>query len=59
MQECASDLCEIGLVTILNQHDVMKCDFDRKDRTLIFQTTAQAEFLKEAGFVETTRATVN
>ena len=58
-QECASDLREIGLVTILNQHDVMKSDFDMRDRILMFQTAAQAELLEEAGFVETTPVVVN
>jgi hypothetical protein len=58
-EDCASELCEIGLVTILSQHDLMNSDFDMNDRTLLFMTAVQAEFLEEAGFVETTQKRLN
>jgi hypothetical protein len=43
----------------MDQEDVLQSDFDTKDRILIIQTSAEAEVLGEAGFVEITPAKLN
>jgi hypothetical protein len=57
--ECLADLCQIGLLTIWDQDDMLESDFDKRDRVLIVRSTVEAEVLAHADFVETTPAKVN
>jgi hypothetical protein len=58
-RECAADLALLGLLTIMDQDDVLKSDFDTKNRILTTTTSAEPEVLDEAGFVEITPAKPN
>jgi hypothetical protein len=56
---CAIDLCQIGLLTIMDQDDMLRSDFDTKDRMLLHLSTVEAKALEEAGFVEMSPAKLN
>jgi hypothetical protein len=57
--ECVADLSQLGLLTIMDHDDVLKSDFDTKDRILTTTTSAESEALDEAGFVAITPAKLN
>ena len=56
---CAIDLLRIGLLTIMDQDDVLQSDFETRDKILMTHTTIEADVLEEAGFVEIIPAKVN
>ena len=58
-RECLAELTEIGLLTIWEQDDMLKSDFDKEDRVLVVRTKVEAEVLAHAGFEEMTAAKVN
>jgi hypothetical protein len=49
---CAIDLRRIGLLTIMDQDDLLRSDFDTKDKIIWTRTDADPELLKSSGFVE-------
>jgi hypothetical protein len=57
--ECADDLCQIGLITIMDRQDVLESNFDIEDRILTTETDTVPELLEHAGFVEFTPSKLN
>ena len=57
--ECATELLDLGLLTIMEQEDVLKNDFDWTTKVLTTMVTADSEVLLQSGFVETTPAKPN
>ena len=57
--ECVSDLAQLGLLTIMDQDDVLKSDFDIKDRVLTTVASTEEDLLTKAGFVKITPAKLN
>ena len=55
-RECAADLCQIGLMTIMDEHEMLQNDFDAKDRIHLFLSSVEGEdeVFDNAGFLETT-----
>jgi hypothetical protein len=49
---CAIDLRQIGLLTIFDQDDLLRSDFDTKDKIIWTRVDADPEFLKKSGFTE-------
>jgi hypothetical protein len=56
---CATDLRQIGLLTIMDQDDLLRSDFDTRDKIIWTNDDADPELLKKSGFVEIIAATVN
>jgi hypothetical protein len=56
---CADDLCQIGLITIMDRQDVLESNFDIEDRILTTETDTVPELLENAGFVEFTQSKLN
>jgi len=56
---CAIDLGRIGLITILEQDEVLESDFETRDGILSTSASVEAAVLEQAGFVEIERASVN
>jgi hypothetical protein len=56
---CADDLCQIGLITIMDRQDVLESNFDIEDRILTTDTDTVPELLQNAGFVEFTPSKLN
>jgi hypothetical protein len=56
---CAIDLRRIGLLTIMDQDDMLRSDFDTKDRIVWTRTDADPELLRRSGFVEIIPAKAN
>jgi hypothetical protein len=49
---CAIDLGRIGLLTIMDQDEVLKSDFVTRERVLMTHTSVEVEVLEQEGFNE-------
>lgn len=58
-RECADHLRDLGLITIMDQDQVVKSDFDLEDRILTTSSETTVEILEAAGFVEFTPRKLN
>jgi hypothetical protein len=56
---CAIDLARLGLLTMMEQEDVLQSDFDIKDKILSTNASVEAEELEKGGFEEIITAKVN
>jgi hypothetical protein len=56
---CAIDLRQIGLLTILDQDDLLRNNFDTNDKIILARADADAELLEKSGFTEIIVAKVN
>ena len=57
--ECVDELGLLGLLTMMEQYDVLHSGFETKDKVFISIAIVEAEALEDAGFVESTPAKLN